>query len=254
MLASLLANIEDAIPIPEAPFKFQYFDVVRARRIKEMKDRKYYEAHGFGSFPDETELRTYFERLQAKIIIDHTPKNRFFASLLLDQGEIYIHIRRRFDTLCLSHRGVPWGTHIVSVLYCRWIFDWILSQYRRFAAKQNHNYFLVRYEDLLAGDHSELIDFFENLNLRIEKREPGVVEPKSVAMPAYTLLQHRKVGKALDVNQLHVFRDRKWDYFKIKVFLLSKFGPALLPLCLIIELPRIVLKLSQMARARKTSA
>ena len=239
MLASLLGNINRSLVIPESPFKFFYLDPKKTHRVREYKDRKYFFAHGFDAFPEKNELITYLGQLKADFVIDHTPKNRFFVRFLLKEECLYIHIRRKFTTLCMSHKGVSWGTDIVSALYWRWFWDGLLSAYRGVRFKRTGNYIRTSYEKLLLGDHEKLINFLEDKGISVDTSVEGTLLPKKISMPGYTKSQHRKVGEALDKDQLLKFQNSQWDLFKVKVFLFSLLGPLFLPFCIVWEIASI---------------
>lgn len=242
-LASLLANIEGSAVIPEMPFKFDFVDRKGAKKVPERYYEKYYLAHGFMGVPKKNELFSYLSDNSATYIVDHTPKNRLFFETFLDAGNICIHIHRQFGTLCLSHQNVSWGTHLVWALYLRWLQDRFHSLFRKSTLRVKQKYLSVSYEDLLNGKHESLTKFLsrEGLNLKVGKN--GLINPKVIPLPEFTLKQHRMVGRGINRNNINTLRDYPWDILKMKIKLLDWFGLIAFPIVFLLEIPSTLKKL-----------
>ena len=243
LLASLLANIEGSVVIPEMPFKFDFVDRKVATKVRERYFEKYYLAHGFQRVPKKNELFSYLSDTSATYIIDHTPKNRLFFRKFLDAGNICIHIHRQFGTLCLSHQNVSWGTHLVWVLYLRWLKDRFHCLFCKVALRSKQKYFSVSYEDLLNGKHGSLLKFLRHKGLNVKVGKNGHINPKEIPLPDFTREQHRMVGGEIYRNNINALNAYPWTRLKIKIKLLEWFGLIVFPIIFLVEISLTLEKL-----------
>lgn len=202
-LASILASLPRSVVVSETPFKFEWLSAPKAKRIKERFDEKYYRVFGFETYDQaiaSLDAQKIISSIDTsyKVIIDHTPKNRYFVAELIanyDDCSVLFIFRNDFDVY-LSHQNVAWGDRALAVTIIRRFQTYLQYLYskRMYGTKIGK----VNFEDLIEEEYTNLTNFlkandiiFDNLN----------VVP--INLPDYTKAQHSLVGQAPDASKIN---------------------------------------------------
>jgi hypothetical protein len=220
-LASILASIPDSTVISETPFKFEWLSQEKSKRIKEKYTEKYYTAFGFHSYR-EAFLSVSTEKIldiidsKYKVIIDHTPKNRYFVSELFNKFEdtsVIFIFRDTFDVY-LSHRNVPWGDRALAVVMFRQ-FQTTL-QYEKAKSTFGSKVSKTLFEDLAQGNFIDVRDHLRSNEITYKK-----LMVQKITLPDYTKAQHSSVGLQPDQTKISKIPDKRLLRILKKIYVRS---------------------------------
>ena len=201
-LASILASVPNSTVISETPFKFEWLSMAKSRRIRERYTQKYYAAFGFDTYRDAF-LSVNSEKIldiidnTFDVVIDHTPKNRYFVSELLSKFEdtsVIFIFRDTFDVY-LSHRNVPWGDRALAITMLR-RYKTVL-QYKIAKLKYGSKVSKTLFEDLVLGNFVDISHHLKSNEVTYNK-----LMVQKINLPDYTKAQHSSVGAEPDQTKI----------------------------------------------------
>ena len=201
-LASILASIPNSTVISETPFKFEWLSMAKSRRIRERYTQKYYAAFDFDTYRDAF-LSVNSEKIldivdnTFDVVIDHTPKNRYFVPELLSKFEdtsVIFIFRENFDVY-LSHRDVPWGDRALAITMLRRCQT--ILQYKIAKLKYGSKVSKTRYENLVLRNFTDI-----RHHLKSNEVTYNELTVQKINLPDYTKAQHSSVGAEPDQTKI----------------------------------------------------
>jgi hypothetical protein len=209
-LASILASLPNSTVLSETPFKFEWLSLLKSRRIKERNTQKYFSVFGFETYRDavqsiDKDKILYTVDNKFDVVIDHTPKNRFFVTELFgkfSETSVIFIFRDDFDVY-LSHRQVPWGDRVLALTILRSLQTKL--QYKIAKLKYGDKVSKVYFEELVLKK-------FSNINSHLAANEICYDELTitKINLPDYTKDQHSLVGKQPDITKIDKTPKERW--------------------------------------------
>jgi hypothetical protein len=202
-LASILASAHNSHVVSETPFKFEKLSINKSRKIREKRDAKYYKEFGFKSYETAKSSLCRNKYLNVivedfDVIIDHTPKNRYFVSELIknfNETSIIFIFRNDFDVY-LSHKNLSWGDRNLCAIILR-RYQTTLQYY---VSKIRYGKLVsyVKYEDLIQENVSTLEKHLRTHNLKY-----APLKAQTIPVAAYSKNQHLLVGQEPDKTKVN---------------------------------------------------
>lgn len=236
LLASILGSSENALAIPEAPFKFDLINAVEKNKsfdvvflnnlISENYRFRIWDSPCANINDNINSIEAYFDTLvdhynnkhlikrNYELWIDHTTENLKYSSTILNYfpDAKFINIVRDGRAASASVLPLDWGPN--DIYECaKW---WTESICHGLAAERflRDRVITIRYEDLLTDSKNVLKKVFNFLQLDFDYSN---LSTDGFNLPKYTIKQHNKVGKGLDLKSISKWKTTLTD-FEIDLF------------------------------------
>ena len=242
-LASILASVRNSHVVSETPFKFEDLSESKSRRIIEKNHVKYFQEFGFDSYEEARSslcTKNFLKVLREgiEVVIDHTPKNRYFVPELINtfsDASIIFIFRNDFDVY-LSHKNVSWGDrNLCSIILRRY-----QTTLQFYASKIRYGSLIsrVNYEDLIEGNVGVLEEHLSTHNL-----QHNPLKAQAIPVAAFSKKQHLLVGQDADKTKVNKPAKSKTEMKLKSIYNFSPFAALIYSFYIEVSFGEVIKKL-----------